>query len=225
MPTSIPMHPSHYNSYHFNDGLLFQFILHELVYSSEIILQLIGLMEGEETPETLTLLNDTLGRLVGASHESMRLLSWMPDHSPLTKLKNYCALFASQNKDSEKTAQVLHHYSDQAWLGFIQALGSLREEAKFPLQSIQRAIIPMKKLKSTVGKMLLNFGNDENVLFFIVRHQQQIDALFGKRFVRKLMLQLFPEGLESARLFMVQKYKQRGFASLIAEIEHQFTSC
>ncbi len=225
MPTSIPMHTSHYNSYHFNDGLLFQFILHELIYSSEIILDVINLMEETETSEVLATMNDTLGRLVGASHESMRLLSWMPDHSPLTKLKNYCALFANQSKDSEKPAHLLHSCSDQAWLGFVQALRFLREEAKLPFLHIQKAIIPMKKLKSTVGKMLPHFRDDENVLFFTVRHHEQIDTLFGQHFVHKLMLELFPDGLDSACDFMVARYTQRGFESLIPEIEQQFTTC
>lgn len=73
----------------------------------------------------------------------------------------------------------------------------------------------LKRIASLLLKLLPLFQSDENVLFFLLKRQNEIDTLLGKKYIRKALLLLRPNDLLE---FLEKRYLARGFDHLIAHI-------
>lgn len=208
----------HYNAYHQKDSLLFQFILSELISVHREIHGLTLCLEQNESK----LLGEKLGKLVGSSQDFMRLFSWNLGDGMLFKLKNYCALFSHNADTKEKEPLALLHYAEKLWAHCLQTLEAFREAPieciglKIPLEKTMNSVNRFSKL---IARLIPQFRDDENVLFYIVRHHTEFDALYGPKFTYRLMHRLFQKGLKEAKFFLTKKYKDRGFDNLLPAID------
>jgi hypothetical protein len=60
---------------------------------------------------------------------------------------------------------------------------------------------------------------NENLIYFLLTHQERINGLMGKTHLRALLHSFFPEGLQNLYETMSDRYYQRGFQTLIPQLQ------
>ena len=71
-------------------------------------------------------------------------------------------------------------------------------------------------------KAIIFLKENENVLFFLLRHRMQLDDIYGQSFTMKLIAGLFTGGLSEAQAHIIEKYSSRGFEKLSETIRQHF---
>lgn len=223
----------HVNSYHQNNSLLFQFILVEFVEAFTEIQRLDSLCNRTPTPlpqdeqacrqveNNNHLVESALTKLVGPTKHYMRLFSWNFSEGLLSKLRTYCALFLQNSETDEKELIAIQHYADKIWQGCLQALDTLQEapqDRPLLFAALDKASSAMQRFAKLIARLLHQFRDDENVIFYVLRHHQVFDKLYGNRFVIKLLCRIYPKGLKEVQLLLVKKYTERGFDNILPVI-------
>lgn len=230
------------HTYHHNNSLLFQFILVEFIETFEIIQKLEALSGCKPAPiptdETITQLtqaqkeemNMLLAKLVGSTRDYMRIFSWNFNEGLVAKLKTYCILFLQHADAEEKELMAMQHYVDKIWQSCFQAQDSLYDGPKarsLLVGAIEKASSAMDRFAKVIARALVDFRDDENVIFFVLCYKERLDQLYGNRFVAKLLLRLYPKGLKDLQYTLSKRYSSRGFDNLlpiiaekISEVEH-----
>ncbi len=216
----------HVNGYHLEKGLLFQFILSETLAASRQIHVIAHHNRYEHE------LIQAILELTGPLQEQMRLIAWTPNEGILTKLKGYCANLLHHVNPHDKVSLALSRLAGQSWLQCHNCLDAYNlwqeEPASRDLQDdLQKQLARLLQFHLRWTKLLAqkikDFREDENVLFFLLRHHEDFDACFGEGFVRTLFLRLSPasqrKSLQAAEDFISQKYLKRGFESLLPIIK------
>jgi hypothetical protein len=223
----------HVNSYHQSNSLLFQFILLEFIEAYAEIHRLDGLRNRplssssldeitsltEESP--LHLIETALAKLAGSPKDHMRLFSWNFNEGLLSKLRAYCTLFLQNDDTNEKELIAVQHYVDKIWQACVQASEATHEfpqERPLLFAALDKASAAMQRLAKLITRLIYQFRDDENVIFYILRNHQILDQLYGQKFTLKLMSKLYPKGLKEAHLLLTRKYQQRGFDNLVTPI-------
>lgn len=224
----------HVNTYHQSTSLLFQFILVEFAESYAEIQRLdrlctrtpAPLPDNEascrQTEDTQRQIEMSLAKLVGSTRDYMRLFSWNFSEGLVAKLKTYCALFLQNSDSDEKELIALQHYADKIWMGCLQAIDAIHEnpqEQAALLAALEKANAAMQRFAKLISRLIQQFREDENVIFYVVRHHQLFDKLYGYRFVFKLLGKIFPKGLRETHQFLIKKYTARGFENLLPAIQ------
>lgn len=222
---SLSIHSSHYNSYHLHDSLLFLFILDEMIHVSNNMQQIVSLLEEPPTKNLRAHLAELLTHLVGKGYEGIKPVAWKPENGSLTKLRNYCSLYAQLGGDEDRYAIEIHRQSDAMWLTAGHCLKHLREEGQIPTLSLNKVFQQMVRFKTVLKKMVFSFRDNENVLFFLLKHRPALEVSFGERFVYKSLSRMFQGGMKEAEQFMCRRFKKRGFDALQTDIERLMTLC
>lgn len=121
--------------------------------------------------------------------------------SPLEKLHTYLAAFPRDVALLQQATQ--------------DALASARTENESGLCAA------LKEIRALLLDELITFRDDENVLFFLLRHQAEFDHIYSASMVRKTLETLFPEGLKTASNFLAGRYERRGFYHIIPVISQK----
>lgn len=200
MPALVKMPQTHLNSFHTSNSLLFQFILHDFLLAYHVL----------STAQPKEIAN-TMAKLSGASSHHMRLFSWGLDSGILARLKNYCAFF-SDNLQDESDIVAMYRCADKAWLLSLECLDNSTEEG------VNKVSSQLSKFGKLVDKVALQFSDDENVVYFFLRHHQEFDQVVSRSFVYKLLNKMYPRGVSEAERFLVSRYSKRGFDSLLPAI-------
>lgn len=226
--SSTLLHQRITQPYHQNHSLLFQFILSELFLAHAEIEHLNATSSEISSPCSWRLIEplvNSLAKLVGSTQGYMRLFSWN-DFGILTKIKNYSALL-SQSLNKEEVA--MHREANQAWLLSLQALDIIYANRHVEIINVQPLLNALSKLQSCmqrfarlVSKIIIRFKDDENVIFFILRHIDPMNALYGTGFVHKIFGQMFGKKIEAVKDFLEQRYTNRGFLHLLPIIHEKF---
>jgi len=94
------------------------------------------------------------------------------------------------------------------------------------LAAVDKASSAMHRFAKQLSRLIHQFRDDENVIFFLLRHHSVLDSLYGQRFTLKLLSRMFSKGLKEAQHFLITRYAERGFTvvenpirTLAAEIE------
>lgn len=241
--SKIGRRPSLFNFYQQNNSLLFQFILSELIGAYRIVRDVDQILQDfkntslrpssrEDAEELFDTLKSHIGKLGGSSQDYMRFFSWNED-GILAKLKNICAFFL-QNQDVEsKDAQNLHRFSHRAWLLCLRSLDIMRlmeheyildnlrkskplsSHYELLLQTLEKIKLSVQRMTRIIARLITLFRDDENVIFFLLRYKEQLNELYGPKFVIKLIIQMYPAGLKEASDFLLKKYANRGFDNLL----------
>lgn len=224
----------HVNSFHQNNSLLFQFILAEFLETSTEMQKLDTLCSRSLSPmpsheqsgrqKDLHLMQQSLTHLLGATKDNMRLFSWNFKEGLLTKLRTYCTLFLlnADNDSDEKELNAIQHYADKIWYNChqaIDALYDLPQDHTSLFSALERASTATQRLAKLIARLIPQFKQDENVLYYVVRHHQLLDKINGNRFTLKLFSKIFPKGIKEGHQFLIQKYTERGFDHLLAPID------
>jgi hypothetical protein len=212
----------HINAYHYDNSLLFQFILSETLATLREANQLLDL-QGD-----VKLLRSSIMRLVGSLNDSYRLFAWAPENGTLAKLRSYCSYFAHTADPHDNVLIPLVHTAEQNWLLSLVCLDDLRHIERTRAAPAQKTKLNkslkdlssgLQKLGKMIAKMIEQFWNDENVIFFILRNKAEFDEVFGERFTKNLLKKMYLGGVWGAASFLSKRFTKRGFDHLVPIIE------
>lgn len=189
--------------YHQNDGLLYQFLLHECLCAHNLL---------RKKPST-----PLLHQIVGSLELSQE--KWRAPKGHLPRLIYYSTLFFSHF--NQTLMSDTRHLKER--------LGLLYQEALFNMELMNDNKPELKKLysilKKEIGaffKILLKevpqYKENPAVLYFLLRNQKQIDAIYRQSFTKEIFFMLFPGGLEQAHSFLAERFANKGFNRLLSQI-------
>jgi hypothetical protein len=224
----------HVNSYHQNNSLLFQFMLVEFIETFTEIQKLDSLcshileplaaseLSGRQNENNVHLIKEILTKLVGPTRDYMQLFSWNFNQGLLAKLRTYCALFLQNADTDEKELIAIQHYADKIWQNCLQATDALHElpqDHALLFSALEKSGTAMQRFAKLIARLIPQFKNDENVIFYILRNHKLFDKLYGNRFAFKLFSKIYPKGLKEAQQFLIEKYRERGFENMLPVID------
>ncbi len=93
---------------------------------------------------------------------------------------------------------------------------SWEKKKKIVTATFQKAI---REIYFALEPLLEACKENENLLFFLLKHRSTIDSVTNKGYLRNFLLKMHPCGLETLGEKMCDKYHQRGFISQIPELK------
>lgn len=233
-------------------SLLFQFILSDFIRAFREVASFKKMHEElqseDASPEqTIDPLLEATTRLTGSTQEDLRLFSWSLDSGVLTKLKNNCTTLCDTISNEDKDLILLDRYANRSWLLALECVDLLRGMQQLPsdlsiddpiddddseefkqhtvlCKTLEKLILQMHRLARLIARLFIQFRDDENVIFFLVRHHEDFDELYGEHFVFKLIVKMYASGMDGAEDFLVRSYAKRGFEVLIPLIREKIQS-
>lgn len=237
--TRIPSHQ--FFTIHFqNIGVLFQFILSQYLrsYSSAQMVENLSRRIDPTDPKAEKFgtrpqnrMLDALVNLTGEANDFAPLFPWNGCTGSLTALYHYSCLLARKKPEEKESAKLadaverLYRYALQVrdlLIALQEDDGERREQiVKSLITTLNQFNRCTTRVTRSVTKWIALFHRNENVLLFLLRHQEQFDSLFGEPFTRKVFKKMFPDGLHTGEQFMLRRYGKRGFSNLLPFISEK----
>lgn len=213
MPALMKMPHTHLNSFHQSNSLLFQFILNDFLIALRAVKG-----ASEQSPLDYKSIVEAMTQLSGSTQHYMRLFSWNFDLGILAKLRSYSAFISDSMSNEDPDLTAIHRCADQAWFQSVECLTKARSEDPTLNLDLVKLSARMHRFGDLLGKAALQFSDDENVVYFFLRHYKEFDELILKGFVCKLLNKMYPHGIAEAEKFLLKRYSVRGFNNLLANI-------
>lgn len=224
------------NSYHASNSLLFQFILSDFLAAFLDIQRLDTLCHrrllpfvektyNEHNQELIQEIEKILERLVGTKNDYIKRFSSSITEGILTRFKMHCSLFSQQSDSDVKELLAMQHYADKTWqtcMLAVDALGDAPNKCAQLFAYLEKASNALHRLGKLIVRLIQQFREDENVIFFVLRHKESFEKAFGKRFINKLFGRMYPKGLREVEHFLIKKYRDRSFDNIIPMISRLF---
>jgi hypothetical protein len=196
------------HAFYQNDALLFQFVLHELMITQQKI--------QKDCQESL--LNQLIGESIPYDIQFPLFKGAM---GSLKKLYFYFSILKIRN--NEKTRQnafkEMAEFSEDA----IKKAENCRYFLKSNQEESAKCFEVIKDFLNLISKCvfseILYFHENENILYFLLRNQIEIDSLFGSRLVATTFERL--GGIQETCQVILDKYSLRGFHHLLPFILQQ----
>lgn len=192
--------------YHQNEALLFQFLLHECLRAHLIL---------KKKPDAALFLQLT-GNLNRPSD------TWQAPYGHLPRLFHYCSLLSVHfNNPATSLCKNLGLSLERAY-ELAKRCHDLRDKDE---EEHAKHYTKLRKEIRVFMKLLFekahDFRDNASVLFFLLRHQEQLDSVYKEPIVRKTFHVFFPDGMDEAYHFLVEKLSKKGFNHLIPLIEQK----
>jgi len=183
-----------------NQPLLLQFILSELFYA----------MDADKKENPL--------EFVFSSPACFFPYDWCYEVGCLNKISEHAELlphaFPSLSKEITTFRVTLSEI-------FSKVATKKRADEKIPKAEL---LADLNRLYLLLEPFLISCNQSEHLLLFLVKHKEQIDELADPNTLTDLLKKMAPQGLAGAAEMMRQEFKNRGFVSLIPEID-RLLSC
>jgi hypothetical protein len=223
-------------NHYLNSSLLFQFILSDFITAFlEIqcldilyhrkLLPVVEKRYNEYNQELIQKIEQVLGRLVGIKNEYIKRFSSNIIEGILTRFKMHCIMFSQQSDTEAKELLAMQHYAEKIWQNCMLAADALSDTSNKCTQLftyLEKASNALHRLGKLITRLIQQFRDDENVVFFVLRHKESFDKAFGKRFITKLFCRMYPKGLPEAKDFLIKKYMDRNFDNIAPMISRLF---
>lgn len=207
-------------TYHFqnNYSLIFQFIVSEYL----AVCKVFHFLEKDGDHNNIETLRHHLVKLIGPQDDQLHTFSGYVDHSLLTQLLNTCKYFSFSDLDGTSDAEKLYLQSEKAYKYCFQAWKAI-DEFTPPLQSnihgyLTKAHECLQKMERLIGKLFLQFEDDETILLFLLQNHQEMDDVLKKPFVKKIFSKIFNKGVSAAEHYIRRQYSKRGYDQLIPQV-------
>lgn len=237
------------NIYCQSHSLLFQFLLKEFIATfKEVqdIEQNVQRMENilRNRSPLLTSL-DTLrqelffkiNKLTGAQLVNEPHFPWSTQKGCLNKLHHYCYLFAHIYPQRKKETSEINTCIRKAFHSAMESREVLLclqqdifnekamiQESKSLPPLFDKLIDNISKVSHLLLPLMASYRDNENVLFFILNRQEELDNLYHASCLAHLMQQMYPGGAKEAKEFLIHRYTQRGFHHLLAAINQKMNA-
>lgn len=187
----------HFNAYYHDNRLLIQFIVSDFLAAyghSQHLKVLSDQITANSFPEVLlSQIKNTITTLLGTDHHNSR--PWGPHWKmgSLTKLKKHCEQLSSNTLHQNKVHRQMQKHAYRAWLCCLQCqemTGEVQPQASpytVPLKTslpttLARALVSLNTRFMSLSKVLLRalepFSQDEVIILFLKRHQEQLASIF-----------------------------------------------
>ncbi len=245
MPTTELHHiKQDFNIYGQSPSLLLQFILSEFIctfyeiqflektYKEMEIYLIKKRLQGDSREDLKNILDSTI-RLIGATIMDETALPWDSQKGSLNKLRQYCYSFVPFHSKTKSEKSVVNFSTcvSNAFHSALQARELLQyflremnlEEKKVPeyamlYQLFDKLIDNINRGSRLLLHIIMEYRNDENVVYFLLRHNEAFNTMYGSRFVIKIFKKMYPNGIEDVGQFLMKKYSERGFSNLLNTI-------
>jgi len=244
MPQTTGIHQPQISACQHDQSLLFQFVFsefltahHEFQTIKSLFKQISEEIDIQPSKSTIphqkwTEIIAALTQLSGSSHEYMRIFSWNQENGFLAKLKNHCAMFQQNSEEDDKYSPLLETNANACWLVSLQLLNTARCLQNLTVskktyngyllfsdfqKEAARLNRSLRTFSRIIAKIIPNFSDDENVIFFILRSHEQIDRAFGHNFTANLFTSMY-SSLKKTSQFLQKNYARRGFHDLLPVI-------
>ncbi|MGK5595596.1 MAG: hypothetical protein ACSNEK_09620 [Parachlamydiaceae bacterium] len=224
-----PHHPPYLQDSH----LVFQFILSEFIKASEEARRLeplIALYKQKNGENHCELVHSLTG-LSGYSHNHGQIFPWTHAEGSLNKLTTLIHQYVQLSGESREVKEI-QNVLDKSLKESKKALHLLKASEKdnssvyvedmIELHVIQ-ALKSFRKLKKHLFPLLKLFRNNANVLFFLLKNQQALRNIYGKRVIVQFFKENCPEGHTSLEHFLLGEYTKRGFSQLAKNINDKMS--
>jgi len=224
-----------------NDSLLLQFIFSEQLHCLKITKTLRSncsqtvksRLSKEKKEQLIFEIKSGLEELCGEQRQCMRIFSWNQDGGRLHKMSNFALFFDQETENAFVEAEYLRKESNAALLTGLKCLQILEEQTRtrkvltktvkeLLIKEVEKLEKKLKKINSILNGIAIHYDQDENVLFFILRHHEEFYNLVGPQYVVSLISNSFDNNLKKAERWLKQRYKKRGFQRLLPIIESKF---
>lgn len=229
--------------YHQTDFLLLQFILsefitsfHEIKHLHFLFMNLSFLIQTEANKKKIEdefkKIKVATEKLSGGSHHQMKLFAWH-ETGLLNKLNHYCALFTKHLVNEFMPVQKIYKHANKSLLYCIElheivyelqtkGLDVIRQNLQL-LKNIEKKIYNrMQRFAKNLPSIIKKFSDNENVIFFILRHKEDFEKLFDESFVLNLIKVNYTHGLSDVKQMLLKNYSERGFHQLLPIIIEKF---
>lgn len=196
-------------------GLLFQSVLSQWFQLHDHLKEVDASLS-QHTEANSKRLHAALLQLIGSQPGDGSNVIWTQSRAALTELHQRTMHFATLRVTGSVS---LRDSVARGLRAFLQAQDRQRR-ARTPADNAQLKIIlcrgtsQMRIAGELMARMIVQFRDDENILFFVLRHSARFDSHFGKGFVYAFFADLFPGGFTEAIRFLRDRYQQRGFGHL-----------
>lgn len=145
-----------------------------------------------------------------SSHPRFFPYDWAAPSGSLNKMKEHAILLKKSFPDFVKQVKVFEQL-------FEKTLSSWEKKKKIPKKHFEKTL---QALYSSLEPLLETCRENENLIFFLLKNCQAIDALMqNKGYLRSFLIRNHPCGLETLGEKMCDKYHRRGFISQIPELK------
>lgn len=224
-------------NHYLNNSLLFQFILSDFIVAfldiqcldtlcHRKLLPVAEDMYNQHNQELIKKIEKILERLIGAKSDYIKRFSSSINEGILTRFKMHCIVFCQQFDGEAKELLAVQHYAEKVWQNCMLAVDALVDAPNKWAQLftyLEKVSNALHRLGKLITRLIQQFRDDENVVFFVLRHKESFDKAFGKRYVTKLFCRLYPKGLREAEHFLIKKYMDRSFDNITPMIKRLFT--
>lgn len=216
LESSSPLTPYHL---HQNESLLIQFILSELFTSYKSTQQI----KEEKDRDNLLCLSDNL--ITETINHPI-----LYQEGSLIKLSHYCNAFLNGFQKHKKVlGDFSLHIHNALHKTFLmrdlilkeQGSWSKSEEKKFTSYS-SKLSEHVHEASQLIIKLLPKYTKDENLLFFLLRHYQEVEELIHPLKISDFFKNMSYQNHEELREFLISSYSKRGFYDLHTAIDKAF---
>lgn len=189
----------YFSAYFLDNRLLIQFIVAEFLaaYSQVYYLkQKSHLLSSSPAlfDELLPQITQSITTLQGVPHENSRPWSYQWRTGSLTKLKKYCEQLSANSFHQNKIHFQMHKHIYRAWICCLHCFEMVKVSQPPPspftstfkpilASPLHHSLISMNTSLTNASKLLLKalrpFVDDETVLFFLHKRQQELTAIYG----------------------------------------------
>ncbi len=178
--------------------LLLQFFLKELLAAHQAILY--------EAPINLVISSD----------RRYFPYDWANESGHVNKAREHAQLILIAFENFEEEAEKIHTMLADLVISF---------SGKETFNSRQKIQVKRKlhQLYLLAEPLISHYKNNENLIFFLLKNLDSVNALMGKGYLQAFLSHLHKKGLEQLEKKLCDHYHNRGFSSLIPELKTRFS--
>ncbi len=213
-----------------DNGLLFQFMLTEVLKTLQIgqlLLNLTRNLEELSSQNTLTSVNFHLYSLTGYRSNTTDSQEYQ-NPGILVRLKEACLFMSERIEDIPLSYKQIYAAIDKAWFCSLQLQSLLHVEKRPDKEALIYWIATLWKRINKIALMftekVIEFRDNENVLFFLARHPELSRQLFYTEKAKRIIRKHFPTGISGFEKIVLEKYRERGFEHMLPHIQKMFAA-
>jgi len=185
----------------------------------------------EERTNCLSELTKAIAHLTGSPFVEDNPLPWTSSKGSLGNLRHHVFLYSMEDTEIAGTCADTRQHTSRAYHSAMQArevIQTIRQPLDKERQSVHvgrlttllsRVVESVRKLAHLFSAYIYFYKKDENILYFLLRHRQQLDQVYPEGFVKLMFSEIFEGGIDATGSFIKEQYRERGFDHLLSTID------
>ena len=199
-----------------SNALLFQLLLSQLLKFYQSFSELKAHIA--TTPQDLSIIKEYFKILLDNPQFTIapESPSWNTNQGSLKKLQNLSYSLVQDGTLDQEITTKLHEKFSKALTEGQKCWDSLFQKNTINKELFEKCNRYLDRSLNLVKKLLIHFQDDENVLFFLLRHSETFDLMYNSQFTISFLQKIYGKNLENIEKQLKEKFSNRRF-------EHLFT--